>query len=90
MIEANRSEPKVIAALSAYGTEDLIHSLTLVMQWPDERVEYKRSFHLMDGDLDRLTDEVFEDLATISPKVKLAQINQPLPVEYCPELPNSL
>ena len=84
VIEANRPEPKVIATLSAYGTEDLIHSLQLVMQWPDERVEYKRSFHLLDGDLDRLTDEVFEELAGIGPRVKLALINEPLPVEHCP------
>lgn len=54
------------------------------MQWPDERIEYKRSFHLLDGDLDRLTDEVFDELAGIGPKVKLALINQPLPVEHCP------
>jgi hypothetical protein len=47
-------------------------------------IEYKRSFHLLDGDLDRLTDEVFEELAAIGPKVKLALINQPLPVEHCP------
>jgi len=84
VIEANRPEPTVIATLSAYGTEELIHSLQLVMQWPDERVEYKRSFHLLDGDLDRLTDEVFKELAGIGTKVKLALINEPLPVEHCP------
>lgn len=84
VIEANQPDPKIIATLSGYGTENLIHSLQLVMQWPDERIEYKRSFHLLDGDLDRLTDEVFDELAAIGPKVKLALINQPLPVEYCP------
>ena len=84
VVEANRPEPKVIATLSAYGTEELIHSLQLVMQWPDEKIEYKRSFHLLDGNLDRLTDEVLEELAAIGPKVKLALINQPLPVEHCP------
>lgn len=84
VIEANRPKPKVIATLSAYGAEELIHSLQLVMQWPDERVEYKRSFHLLDGDLDRLTDEVFEELAGIGSRVKLALIREPLPVEHCP------
>ncbi len=84
VVEANRPNPRVIATLSAYGTEELIHSLQLVMQWPDERIEYKRSFHLLDGDLDRLTDEVFDELAGIGPRVKLAVIDQPLPVEHCP------
>jgi hypothetical protein len=54
------------------------------MQWPDERIEYTRSFHLLDGDLDRLTDEVFKELASIGPGVKMAVINQPVPVEHCP------
>lgn len=82
--EARKPDPKVLAALSAYGTKDLIHSLQLVMQWPDERIEYTRAFHLLDGDLDRLTDEVMEELADIGPKVKLAVVNQPLAVEHCP------
>lgn len=54
------------------------------MQWPDERIEYKRSYHLLDGDLDRLTDEILEEIAGIGPKVRLALINEPLDVEHCP------
>jgi hypothetical protein len=84
IVEARQPDPKVVATLAAYGTKELIHSLQLVMQWPDEKIEYKRSFHLLDGDLDRLTDEVFEELAAIGPKVKLALIDEPLPVEHCP------
>ncbi|PYV37359.1 MAG: hypothetical protein DMG09_14845 [Acidobacteria bacterium] len=70
VVEANRPDPTVIAMLSAYGTGELVHSLELVMQWPNEKIEYKRSFHLLDGDLERLTYEVFEELAAIGPKVK--------------------
>lgn len=84
VVEANQPAPRVIATLASYGTEELVHSLQLVMQWPDERIEYMRSFHLLDGDLDRLTDEVLDEVAAIGPKVKLALINQPLPVEHCP------
>jgi hypothetical protein len=84
VIEANRTEPRVVAILSIYGTKELIHSLQLVMQWPDQRIEHQRSFHLLDGDLDRLTDEMFQELAGIGPNVKLAVINEPLPVEHCP------
>lgn len=83
VLEANQPDPKVLATLSCYGTAELIHSLQLVMQWPDKRIEYKRSFHLLDGDLDRLTDEVFEELAAIGPRLKMALIDQPLPVEHC-------
>ena len=82
--EAGKPHPSVIATLSCYGNVELIHSLQLVLQWPDERIEYARSFHLLDGDLDRLTDEVHEELASISPNIKMAVISQPLPVEHCP------
>jgi len=82
--EAKKPDPKVLATLSCYGTEDLIHSLQLVMQWPDERIEYTRSFHLLDGDLYWLMDEAFKELESIGPRAKMAVINQPLPVEHCP------
>jgi hypothetical protein len=42
--EAKKPNHTVLATLSCYGTEEVIHSLQLVMQWPDERIEYKRSF----------------------------------------------
>src|SRR6202040_1526585 len=82
--EARMPTPKVLATLSCYGTKELIHSLQLVMQWPDERIEYVRSFHLLDSNLDRLTDAVLNELASIGPHVKLALIDEPLPVEHCP------
>lgn len=82
--EAIKENPHVLATLSSFGTEELIHSLQLVLQWPDERIEYTRSFHLLDGDLDKLTDEVFKEISSIGEGIKLAVINEPLPVEYCP------
>jgi hypothetical protein len=82
--EARCPEPGVTATLSTYGTVELIHSLQLVMQWPDERIAMKQSYHLLDGNLDRLTDEIFADLASIGPNVKLAVISEPLAIEYCP------
>lgn len=82
--EARQANPKVIATLAAYGTVELIHSLQLVMQWPDERIEYTRSYHLLDGTLDKLTDVVMEELGQIGRNVKLMVHNEPLPVEHCP------
>jgi hypothetical protein len=81
--EAQRPSPKVLATLSCYGTEELIHSLQLVMQWPSGKIEYSKSYHLLDGALDRLTDQIFEELAALGPSVKLALLDKPLPVEHC-------
>jgi hypothetical protein len=82
--EAHQPNPKVIATLAAYGTGELIHSLQLVMQWPDERIEFARSYHLLDGNLDKMTDAVFDELKDIGRNIKLATLSEPLPVEYCP------
>ena len=53
------------------------------MQWPDERIEYTRSYHLLDGNFDRLTDAVMRELQDVGPNVKLLIIGEPLPVEHC-------
>jgi hypothetical protein len=84
IIEARKPNPKVVATLAAYGTLELIHSLQLVMQWPDERIEYTRSYHLLDGTLDKLTDAVMEEVSHIGQNVKFMVLNEPLPVEHCP------
>lgn len=84
VIEARRETPTVVATLAAYGTEEYIHSLQLVMQWPDERIEYKRSFHLLDANLDRLTDEIVAEARSIGPHVKLISLSEPLSIEHCP------
>ena len=54
--------------LSAYGSYELIHSVQLVMQWAD-RIEYQRSYHLLDGNLDKMTDAVMEELKDFGPGV---------------------
>lgn len=84
VLEARKPNPTVLATLASYGTEELIHSLQLVLQWPDERIEYKRSYHLLDSNMDLMTDRVFEELATIGTGIKLALINEPLPIDHCP------
>ena len=84
ILEAQSANPTVLATLSAFGTEELIHSLQLILQWPDERIAYKKSFHLLDGNLDVLTDAIFKELASIGPHVKMAVIDRPLSIEHCP------
>ncbi len=84
VIEAQQSNPRVVATLAAYGTVELIHSLQLIMQWPDERIEYRRSYHLLDGTLDKLADAVLEDVQQIGRNMRLLVVNEPLPVEHCP------
>jgi len=82
--EARRPAPKVIATVSTYGSKDLIHSLQLVMQWPDESIEYTKSYHLLDGNLDQLENRMLEELSSIAKNIKWVKVNQVLPVDHCP------
>jgi hypothetical protein len=82
--EANQPAPKLLATLACYGTKELIHSMQLVMQWEDERIEYTRSYHLLDGDFDHLTDQIIAEAASVGKNVKLVLIDEPLPIDHCP------
>ena len=82
--EARNEHPTVKATVTCYGTYDLIHSAQLVLQWPDERIEYERSYHLLDCNLDLMTDRLLEEVMSIGQHVKLFLIDEPLPVEHCP------
>lgn len=84
VVESRRPDPKVIATVSTYGNKNLIHSLQLAMQWPDESIEYTKSYHLLDGDLDQLTDKMFDELHSIGKNIKLVVVSQVLPVDHCP------
>lgn len=84
VIEARADAPAVIATLAAYGTVESVHSFQLVMQWPDERIEYKRSFHLLDASPDRLTDEIIAEVQAIGLHLKLVSLSEPFPIEHCP------
>lgn len=53
------------------------------MQWA-ERIEYSRSYHLLDANMDKMTDALMEELKDFGRGVKLAIIDKPLPVEHCP------
>ena len=82
--EARKEQPIVMASVTCFGARDLVHSVQLVLQWPDERIEYEKSFHLLDGDFDLWTDEILKELQAIGPNLKLALIGEPQPVEHCP------
>ena len=81
--EAQNPEPSLLATITAYGSFDLIHSIELVVQWPNEDIGFVRAYHLREGTLDHLTDQLLQDLAELGPKIKVALVNGPQPVEHC-------
>jgi hypothetical protein len=82
--EARKKQPRVVAALTCYGTFDLVHSAELVFQWPDERIEGVVPFHLLEGNFESWADEICKEVSSLGPNLKLMLVNQPQPVEHCP------
>jgi hypothetical protein len=82
--EAKMPASRVIAAVTCYGTKELVHSVQLVMQWADGKIEYERSFHLLEGDFDQITDGLIKEIQTVGPNMKMVLVDEPQPVEHCP------
>ena len=74
----------VLATLTMFGTEDLIHSAQVVYQWRDETIEHKHSFHLLDGGYEQWVDDLITEVASIGPHLSIAMIEEPQSVEHCP------
>lgn len=83
VLEARKPATTILATVTAYGTTERIHSIELVMQWPDERIEFVRAFHLRDGTLGQLTDEVIAEVSQIGSHIKLALVDEPQPDDHC-------
>ena len=82
--EAKKPTPKVLAVLNVFGDYSNIHSLRLVFQWQDGHIEFERTCHLLDGPMDKLIDNVYEELQWLGKNIKLAILDEPLQIEYCP------
>ncbi|MCM3172888.1 hypothetical protein [Paenibacillus sp. MER 99-2] len=87
--EASQDDTKVLAVLNAYGDYDKIHSLRLIFQWENEKVEFERVYHLLDGPMDKLIDKALEEISWLGKDIKLVLIDNPLEIEYCPCCNNS-
>ena len=74
----------VLATVTMFGTEDLIHSAQVVYQWRDETIEHKHSFHLLEGGYEQWVDDLLTEVASIGPHLSIAMIEEPQSVEHCP------
>jgi hypothetical protein len=82
--DAQKPFPTVMAVVNAFGSWEQIHAAKIIFQWPNEKIEYERDFHLLEGDFDYWTDEMILEVQSIGKNVKLTLIDEPLPIEYCP------
>jgi hypothetical protein len=80
---ASSNNPSVIAVINVYGNFEQLHAARIVFQWPNEKIEFERTFHLLEGNIDYWTDEMISEVQSIGKNVKLTLIDEPLPIDYC-------
>ena len=85
VMEARKPNPIVFGTVTAYGTVDCIHSAQIVMQWPDGDIEYSKSWHLLDGNVQWLGEQPVIEVESFGGQgFKLNLIDEPMPVSHCP------
>ncbi len=82
--EARRENPRVLATVTAYGTEEYVHAAELVMQWP-YCMEYRKVYHQRDGDMDRWTDDIMREVMEVGRNVKIVFFKTPMADDHCPD-----
>jgi hypothetical protein len=87
--ECQTENPKIVAVVNAYGSNDQIHSVRFLLQNATSII-YERIYHLLTGTLDQWTDNIVEEVVWLGKKVKLTIIDKPLEVDYCPCCSKSL
>jgi hypothetical protein len=82
--DARKPNPSVLAVVTGYGTEEYVHSAKIVFQWSDGKIEFERSFHLLDAPWSILTDRIIEEVAWLGKQVKFVRVDRPEIPDHCP------
>jgi len=82
--EAKKPNPKIIAMINAYGTEEQVHSMRLILQWEDGKVEFERIYHLLDGAYEDWIDNLIEEINWLGKGITIVSPKELQEIEYCP------
>ena len=88
--EANKPKPQVLAVINVYGDFLSVHSVRLIFQWKNGKIEFERLYHLLTGPIEQWIDEIFSELDWLGKKLPLVLIDKPLEIDYCPCCNSSL
>jgi hypothetical protein len=88
--EAQKTHPKIFAVLNVYGTYEQIHSFRLLFQNGAGHIFLERLYHILTEPRDKCIDRYMSELDWLGPNIKLALVNSPLPIDYCPCCEKSL
>lgn len=81
--DAQSDSPTVIATMNFFGSEEQVHAARLIFQWPNQKIEFEKTYHLLEGNVESWIDRMILEADTIGKNVKLGVIEGFLPIEYC-------
>ncbi len=82
--ETAKDPSSLLATACLYGSGDAIHSMTLAFHGADGRQVFQRVYHLIDGPPERWAEWAVGEVAWLGAQIKLALINEQMPVDHCP------
>lgn len=82
--EAQKENPKVLAVMNIYGTEESIHSMRLIFQTIESKIIFERLYHLLTGSHESWIDSAIDEVRWLGLNIPLSIVNKPPPIEYCP------
>lgn len=88
--ECKKDEPQVLATINAFGDNENIVGMKIVFQWLDGHIVFERCYQQLDGDIEFWIDSALEEVSRLGSNIKVALINKPLPIEFCPDDKSSL
>lgn len=82
--ECKREEPRVLATINVFGTYENIVGMKIIFQWENGKIIFERCYQQLDGDFDYWTDRALEEIMRFGKNIKVALIDKPLAIEFCP------
>lgn len=82
--ECKKDGPRALAMINMFGTHENIVGMKLIFQWENGKIIFERCYQQLDGDVDYWTDKAFEEILRFGKNIKVVLIDEPLPIEFCP------
>ena len=82
VLETQKENPKVLAVVNTYGSDDNVIGMRLLFQTENSKIILQRMFNPLESSWEKWTDATVEDILWLNSKIPLVYINSPLQIEY--------
>lgn len=90
VLEAKKDNPKILATINVFGTEENVVGFKLIFQNTSMNIIFERQYQLLDRPIDESIDIAINEVLRLGKNIKVVLVNEPLGIEYCEKDSNSL